>query len=107
MGDDKCAEDDGIKVHSMGAQGFYPWVWRKGRDSHWGILSHEGLIGAAPMAVSLIMRTVFPLARKAIEIMPTTSSTTTTTTSADISPLVSGCESLPMRADFLMLMAVA
>merc|ERR1712187_1004631 len=39
---DKCSDDDGVKVHSAGVEGFYPWIWRKGDASHWGILARQG-----------------------------------------------------------------
>jgi hypothetical protein len=106
-----CEEADGVKIHSMGAEGFYPWIWRKGRDSHWGILSQQGMIGVAPGVSSQSMKTVFPLARKAMEQMPTTSttSTTSTTTSATTtkitlnSVMISAGERIVIRAGIAML----
>merc|ERR1712151_849856 len=105
--DENCADADGVKIDSMGFQGFYPWIWRNGRDSHWGILATESLASVA----TGIMEKGFPLVRKAMEQMPIRSTTTTTTTTTMTttpiisrnSILLSACERGARRISILML----
>merc|ERR1719356_1152079 len=75
-------DDDGVLMHSMGADGFFPWVWRQGRKSHWGIIAPPQNPNALPRADSIahstdIFKSVSPLVRS---IMQDFNPTTTTTT---------------------------
>merc|ERR1711879_533909 len=64
--DGNCADADGTMIQSSGAAGFHPWLWRNGKDSHWGIVSQNSL-PTGIMKVNALMKEAFPLARKAIE----------------------------------------
>lgn len=63
--DSNCSDSDGIKIHSMGAGGFLPWIWRRGRESHFGIFAQDGRAGRAIDQTSDVMKNAFPIVREA------------------------------------------
>merc|ERR1712048_693751 len=106
-------DDDGVLMHSMGADGFFPWIWRQGGRSHWGIVSPAPGInigdtsfpnGAGIGQSTKIFSNVFPVVRL---VMQTFNPTTTTTTTQSPSPLIShSCSTMAMRAVTALLVAV-
>jgi CubicO group peptidase (beta-lactamase class C family) len=57
LGSWRDAKIDGVLMHSMGAEGFYPYIWRKGRESHWGVFATQGMgVGIAVASIVITMR---------------------------------------------------
>merc|ERR1712137_1475630 len=111
-------DDDGVLMHSMGADGFFPWIWRQGRRSHWGIVSPAPGVkigdaffpdGGGIKQSTNIFNNVFPLVRLVMQTFnPTTSTTTTSTRSTAPFILISGsCSTMSIRAVTALLVAVA
>jgi hypothetical protein len=99
LGSWRDAKIDGVLMHSMGAEGFYPYIWRKGRESHWGVFATQGM-GVGIAVASIVMNDAFPLARKAMENIQNTPI-------GDASPMISACERFALRAKVAVLTAVA
>merc|ERR1712048_1035107 len=96
-----CSDADGIQISSMGAGGFYPWIWRNGHESHWGIVAHEGLPSVGQGTTAGINARTLPLARKAMKAMKAEAPPKT------IDFLASGCETFAMRSDIAVLTVFA
>lgn len=100
LGSWRDAKIDGVLIHSMGAEGFYPYIWRKGNESHWGVFATQGL-GVGIALAGIVMNDAFPFARKAMKGM-------NNTRIDDVaSGLISGCERFALRAKVAVLTAVA
>merc|ERR1712187_968183 len=99
LGSWRDAKIDGVLIHSMGMEGFYPYIWRKGRESHWGIFATQGP-GVGIAVANIVMNKVFPLARKAMEHIQNTPL-------GNASAFISACERFALRAKVAVLTAVA
>jgi len=100
LGSWRDAKIDGVLINCMGAEGFYPYIWRKGYESHWGVFATQGF-GVGIALAGIVMNDAFPLARKAMK------SINNTRIDDDASGLISGCERFALRAKVAVLTAVA
>jgi len=60
------ADEEAVHISCGGAQGFYPYVWRNGCESHWGIMAREGSYLTGPLDSQDAMKTLLPLAKEAM-----------------------------------------